>query len=80
MLEWLYERTGIGFQRDVTRRVSARSIRRHQAPTLDPNGEALCEHAMSLLDEAYDAAAPPYTAAKIQHFISLATPTNAITG
>jgi hypothetical protein len=58
-LQWLFRRIGIGYHKRVTRKITARYIRRHAAPDGDTRVQALCMNTMFALDTAFRAGNPP---------------------
>lgn len=59
VLEWLFQRIGIGFREGVARHISPRSAGRHPSPALDSAVQSLCAEALISLDDAWRAGNPP---------------------
>jgi hypothetical protein len=66
MFRWLFARIGISYCDAVVRRVTDRSIGRHQAPEMDAAVRDLCSVLLRELDVAFAAQAPPVAGVPIQ--------------
>ena len=58
-INWLFERLGIEFDDNITRKISARSIGKNEAPPVQPEIQSLCERTLATLDAAYFEQRPP---------------------